>query len=151
MLRDLLAIRRDPLGYLERTVRRYGDLVAFPLPRTPVLLANEPDAVRRVLVENPRGYSKATVQYTALAAVTGAGLLTADGPQWRRRRKIAQPAFHHGSLDVVATQSVLAIENARLFEQGDSRCGSPYWVQERLRLMGREIHQAILLKPANCE
>jgi cytochrome P450 len=113
MLRDLLAIRRDPLGYLERTVRRYGDLVAFPLPRTPVLLVNEPDAVRRVLAENPRGYSKATVQYTALSAVTGVGLLTADGEQWRRRRRIAQPAFHHGSLDVVAHQSVLAAQQFR--------------------------------------
>ncbi|WP_426566172.1 cytochrome P450 [Angustibacter sp. McL0619] len=113
MVRDLLAIRRDPLGYLERTVQRFGDLVAFPLPRTPVLLVNEPDGVRRVLVENPRGYSKATVQYTALSAVTGVGLLTADGDTWRQRRRIAQPAFHHGSLDVVAAQSVLAGQRIR--------------------------------------
>ena len=28
MVRDLLAIRRDPLGYLERIVARFGDLVA---------------------------------------------------------------------------------------------------------------------------
>ena len=46
MLRDVAAIRRDPLRYLERTVDRYGDLVAFPLPRTPVLLVNTPDGAR---------------------------------------------------------------------------------------------------------
>ncbi len=108
MVRDVPAIRRDPLGYLERLVARYGDLVAFPMPRTPVLLVNDPDGARRVLVENARGYSKATVQYGALSAVTGSGLLTADGEDWRRRRRIAQPAFHHGSLDVVAAQSVAA-------------------------------------------
>ena len=106
MLRDLLAIRRDPLAYLERLVQRYGDLVAFPMPRTPVLLVNDPDGARRVLVENARGYSKATVQYGALSAVTGSGLLTADGEDWRQRRRIAQPAFHHAGLDVVAEQSV---------------------------------------------
>lgn len=108
MVRDLLAIRRDPLTYLEGVVERFGDLVAFPLPRAPVLLVNEPMGARRVLVENPRGYSKATVQYGALSAVTGAGLLTSDGDAWRQRRRTAQPAFHHGTLDGVATQTVAA-------------------------------------------
>jgi cytochrome P450 len=108
MLRDVRAIRRDPLTYLEQVTRRYGDLVAFPLPRTPVLLVNDPDGVRRVLVENTRAYSKATVQYGALSAVTGSGLLTADGDDWRHHRRIVQPAFHHAGLDNVATQSVRA-------------------------------------------
>ncbi|HYJ75257.1 MAG TPA: cytochrome P450 [Kineosporiaceae bacterium] len=102
MLRDMPAIRRDPLAYLERTVARYGDLVAFPLPRTPVLLVNTPDGARRVLQDNHRGYGKRTVQYAALGLVTGAGLLTADGELWRRHRRVAQPAFHHGRLDAVA-------------------------------------------------
>ena len=110
MVRDLLAIRRAPLTYLEGVVARYGDLVAFPLPRTPVLLVNDPDGARRLLVENPRAWSKATVQYGALSAVTGSGLLTADGAAWRRRRRTAQPAFHHGTLDGVATQAVAAAE-----------------------------------------
>jgi len=110
MVRDLLTIRRDPLGYLERVVARFGDLVAFPLPRSPVLLVNEPGGVRRVLVENARAYSKATIQYGALSLVTGGGLLTADGEAWRRSRRIAQPAFHHGTLDAVAEQAVAAAD-----------------------------------------
>lgn len=110
MVRDLLAIRRDPLAYLESVVARFGDLVAFPLPRTPVLLVNDPAGARRVLVENARAYSKATIQYGALSLVTGGGLLTADGEAWRRRRRIVQPAFHHGTLDVVAEQAVAAAE-----------------------------------------
>jgi cytochrome P450 len=108
MVRDLPAIRRDPLSYLSGVVRRYGDLVAFPLPRNPVLLVNTPDGARRLLVENPRAWSKATVQYGSLSAVTGSGLLTSDGEAWRRRRRTAQPAFHHGTLDGVATQAVAA-------------------------------------------
>jgi cytochrome P450 len=118
MIRDMAAIRRDPLGYLERTVARYGDLVAFPLPRTPVLLVNTPDGARRVLQDNHRGYGKRTVQYAALGLVTGAGLLTADGDLWRRHRRIAQPAFHHGRLDAVATAAATA--GARLRERWDA-------------------------------
>ena len=118
MLRDMAAILRDPLAYLERTVSRYGDLVAFPLPRTPVLLVNAPEGARRVLQDNHRGYGKRTVQYAALGLVTGAGLLTADGDLWRRHRRIAQPGFHHDRLDAVG--SAAATAGARLRERWDA-------------------------------
>jgi cytochrome P450 len=118
MLRDMAAIRRDPLAYLEHTVARYGDLVAFPLPRTPVLLVNTPEGARRVLQDNHRGYGKRTVQYAALGLVTGAGLLTADGDLWRRHRRIAQPGFHHDRLDAVGAAAATA--GVRLRERWDA-------------------------------
>ena len=118
MLRGVPAIRRDPLAYLERTVARYGDLVAFPLPRTPVLLVNTPEGARRVLQDNHRGYGKQTLQYSALGLVTGAGLLTADGELWRRHRRVAQPGFHHGRLDAVAATA--AVAGARLRARWDA-------------------------------
>jgi cytochrome P450 len=108
LVRAVPAIRRDPLAYLERVVAEHGDLAAFPMPRTPVLLVDDPAAVRHVLQDNHRGYDKRTIQYTALAAVTGAGLLTSDGEAWRTRRRIVQPAFHRGALDRVVQESVAA-------------------------------------------
>lgn len=108
MVRAVPAIRRDPLAWLERTVERYGDMVAFPMPRSAVLLVNDPDGARQVLVEHARDFGKATIQYGALSAVTGEGLLTADGDTWRHRRRIAQPAFHHGALHAVADQASAA-------------------------------------------
>ncbi len=108
MVRAVPEIRRDPLAFLARTVARYGDLVAFPMPRTPVLLANTPSAAHRVLVAGHRGYTKHTAQYSSLSLVTGQGLLTSDGDVWRRSRRLAQPAFHHSTLDVVARAAVTA-------------------------------------------
>lgn len=113
MVRAVPAIRRDPLAYLASVVDRWGDLVAFPMPRSPVLLVNTVAGARRVLVENHGAYTKQTVQYGALSLVTGVGLLTADGDEWRRRRRIDQPAFHHSSLDGVAAESVAAAERLR--------------------------------------
>lgn len=113
MIRAVPAIRRDPLAYLEHVVERHGDLVAFPMPRTPVLLINDPAAARHVLQDNHRGYGKQTVQYTALSAVTGTGLLTSDGEAWRARRRLVQPAFHRASLDQVAVESVAAAQRVR--------------------------------------
>lgn len=110
MIRGIPAMVRNPLGWLEQAVRRYGDLVALPMPRTPVLLVNTPAGARRVLQENHPNYTKQTVQYGALSLVTGAGLLTADGEPWRRHRRVMQPAFHHGELDQVAAATVTAAE-----------------------------------------
>ncbi|MFA7323960.1 MAG: cytochrome P450 [Candidatus Nanopelagicales bacterium] len=94
MLPAFAAIRRNPLGYLNDVWRTYGDVVQFPIPRPPSYLVSHPDAIRRVLVERPREYSKETIQYRALSLVTGNGLLTANDPPWKRHRLMLQPAFH---------------------------------------------------------
>lgn len=113
MVRVIPAIRRDPLDYLRQLVARYGDLVAFPMPRGAVLLVNDPAGARRVLQDNPRNYSKRTVQYAALTAVTGSGLLTSDGAAWRAHRRIVQPAFHHEAIERLAGHAVGAGERLR--------------------------------------
>jgi cytochrome P450 len=113
MIRGVPAMLRNPLGWLEQAVRTHGDLVALPMPRTPVLLVNTPSGARRVLQENHPNYTKQTVQYGALSLVTGAGLLTTDGDSWRRHRRIIQPAFHHGGLDQVAAATLTAAAGLR--------------------------------------
>jgi len=108
MVRAVPAIRADPLAYLARVQQRYGDHVAFPMPRTPVLLVGTPAGARDVLVTDAGSWGKSTPQYRALSAVTGSGLLTSDGGHWRERRRTVQPAFAHGALGAVASESVAA-------------------------------------------
>jgi cytochrome P450 len=105
MVRAVPSIRRDPIAFLARTTARYGDLVAFPMPGRAALLVNRPAAAWQILTAGERGWSKDTPQYTALAAITGRGLLTSDGPAWRERRRLAQPAYSHDSLEAVAQAS----------------------------------------------
>ena len=102
MLRSIRSIRRDPLRFLADMRAAYGDILQFPIPDPPTYLVSDPEAVRRVLVTNARAYGKRTLQYTTLSLVTGDGLLTADTEQWRPQRRLVQPAFHHGTLELVA-------------------------------------------------
>ena len=102
MVRSVGAIRRDPLAFLCRVRAEYGPVVQFPVPRPATYLVSDPEAVRRVLVTNARGYGKRTPQYSSLSLVTGEGLLTADTDEWRLQRPLLQPAFHRSSLDLVA-------------------------------------------------
>lgn len=109
MLAAIVPIRRNPLEFLADIQRRHGDLVQFPIPRPPTYLVSGPDDVRSLLVSGSRGQSKRTLQYDNLATVTGNGLLTADDPPWRERRRVMQPAFHHSELSGVVTHTSAAV------------------------------------------
>lgn len=94
LLPRLRELQQDPLEFLLELARRYGPFVRLPVPGLHVFSIAQPDAVKHVLQDNARNYSKRTLQFTNLALVTGQGLLTSDGEFWLRQRRMAQPAFH---------------------------------------------------------
>lgn len=98
LLPHLSQIRNDTPGFLLECSRRYGDLVGFKVGRTQVYFINHPDLIRRVLQDNHHNYSKDTIQYNTLATITGRGLLTSDGEEWLRHRRMEQPAFARSRL-----------------------------------------------------
>jgi cytochrome P450 len=118
MLGHFGAIRRNPLEYLHRTWREYGDVVQFPIPRPPSYLVNDPEGVRRVLVANARNYGKSTIQYRSLRLVTGEGLLVADTEPWRRQRPLVQPAFHHRTLERIVSH--VDVATSRMLERWEA-------------------------------
>ncbi|MFO1070647.1 MAG: cytochrome P450 [Geminicoccaceae bacterium] len=77
-------------------------IVARPfLGRTSFLL-NDPAAIRRVLVENPDGYSRTPAARRILHPMIGDGLFLAEGADWRRQRRLTAPAMAPRALDLVA-------------------------------------------------
>jgi cytochrome P450 len=59
----------------------------------PLVIANDPGLIRRVLVENARNYKMARVRQKILRPILRDGLLTAEGEVWRRSRKAMAPVF----------------------------------------------------------
>jgi cytochrome P450 len=106
------SIRADPLSFLVEMADRFGDLVAFPVPGAPALLVNDPADARHVLQTSARNWGKRTVQYAALARVTGPGLLASAEPSWIEHRRLAAPAFHHQRLEAVGEQVRAAADTA---------------------------------------
>ena len=99
LLGSLPAIQHNPLTYLGDSARQFGDLVHFQAGQVSAYFINHPDGARRVLQENNANYSKQTLQYNALATITGRGLLTNEGPSWLRNRRLIQPSFSRGRLE----------------------------------------------------
>ncbi|HYW04516.1 MAG TPA: cytochrome P450 [Gammaproteobacteria bacterium] len=89
--------RRDPLGFLEDLVARYGDLCGFRLYNVPCCVVNDPALIRELLVSrNTRLRKPWDVRQLRLAL--GDGLLTSEGERWERHRRMIQPAFAHARI-----------------------------------------------------
>ena len=93
LLRQVPRILTSPVEYLQDATREYGDLVHFQAGSVNAFLINHPDAVQTVLRDHHQLYNKDTIQYNALAKVTGRGLLTNSGASWLKQRRLIQPAF----------------------------------------------------------
>ena len=58
-----------------------------------VVLINDPDAIRRVLLDNAANYRKDAFQRRVCSAGLADGLLSAEGEQWRVQRRTLAPMF----------------------------------------------------------
>ena len=84
---------RDPLDVHVRLAARYGDAVRMAIgPSRSSFLFSRPEHAEHVFAVNQDNYVKATT-YRPLRALIGDGLLTSEGEDWRRRRRLIQPVF----------------------------------------------------------
>jgi cytochrome P450 len=94
---NLYAFRSNPLGFLSKAAREYGDLVYFRVANQHMYLVNHPDYVREILVNNQANFVKSRALQRA-KVLLGEGLLTSEGQQHLRQRRLVQPAFHRERL-----------------------------------------------------
>ena len=80
---NLYAFRSNPLGFLIKAAREYGDLVYFKVARQHMYLVNHPDYVREVLVNNQSNFIKSRALQRAKDAA-GRGIA--------HQRRAASPA-----------------------------------------------------------
>jgi len=106
-LGNVLEAWKDPIALFLTSRARFGDVVRFKFGPYDYYQVNDPEVVKHVLVDNPKGYTKSR-NYLGLKVVLGEGLLTSEGDHWRRQRKLAQPAFHRDRLAGFASKMALA-------------------------------------------
>jgi cytochrome P450 len=129
---NLFALRRDPIRFLTGLVNRYGDLVYFKLGPQPVVLVNNPDYIRDILVTNNKNFMKGEGLQRA-KRLLGEGLLTSEGEFHLRQRRLAQPAFHRQRVAAYATTMVAYAAHA---------CDQ--WLPGEARDIGREMMRLTL-------
>src|SRR5215831_13964222 len=138
----LISFRRDPLGFLMRLARDYGDVVHFKLSNQSVYLINHPDYIRDILVTNNRIFHKSRGLEMAKRFL-GEGLLTSEDDFHRRQRQLAQPAFHRDR--IAAYGSVMADYAARACERwtdGDTLDLQQEMMRLTLAIVGKTLFDA---------
>jgi cytochrome P450 family 135 len=98
---NALAYTRDPLRYFPRMRERYGDIftVSFPDFRDVVYLA-APELVRELFTGDPDQLHAGAANATLLEPAVGPrSVLTLDGAEHMRQRKLLLPPFHGKAVD----------------------------------------------------
>jgi cytochrome P450 len=114
---QLYQFRRDPLTFLTRLAREYGDVACFKAGPQSIYVINHPDHVRDVLVTHNARFKKGRALQRA-KRLLGEGLLTSEGDFWRRQRRLAQPAFHRERIASYARVMVEYAERTSLSWRG---------------------------------
>src|SRR5499433_2006416 len=98
---------RDSLGFIARAHRDYGDIVWMRFLYVPALFLYHPDEVEYVLATNARNFRKAmSLRSNFFQRLVGNGLLTSEGEEWKRQRRLSSPAFHRHRIAAYADTMV---------------------------------------------
>ncbi|MEU8891897.1 cytochrome P450 [Streptomyces sp. NPDC048442] len=129
---DMAAMRADPLAFVTRMNREYGDLTSHVGDGERIYLLHRPDLAKHVLKDNFAHYTKANTPDDAmLRPLLGNGLLTSDGAEWARQRRLCAPAFRRTA--VTAFDGIITEETHALLDRWRSaEPGSPLPVDHHL-------------------
>ncbi|HEY0796358.1 MAG TPA: cytochrome P450 [Acidisarcina sp.] len=102
----------SPIALFEHLQKTYGNMAAYRFMGTNLILVNEPDYIREILVTQAASFTKErTVKRMKLTL--GEGLITSEEPFHMRQRRIVAPAFHRQRIAAYAGQIVASAATAR--------------------------------------
>ena len=108
-----LRILKDPVEYLGNLTKSYGPVVSANILGEKYLVLQHPEYIKHVLLDNHKAYNK-PCSAKILRLFLGEGLLTSNGEQWHKTRRLMQPAFHKQRLtrilDIVNEETSAFIE-----------------------------------------
>src|SRR5437763_4112033 len=112
----------DTLGFIERC-RDYGDVVRMRFLYLTVYFIYDPDHIEYILSTNARNFIKSrSLRSNFFQRLVGNGLLTSEGEEWKRQRRLSQPAFHR---DRIATYANSMVEYTQrlisAWQEGETR------------------------------
>ncbi|MEO8886829.1 MAG: cytochrome P450 [Mucilaginibacter sp.] len=89
----------DPLGAVTLNMKRFSNTYSTFIPgKGRVIVTQDGDFANYILRENHTNYKKAQLGSAIAVRQLGDSLLFANGEDWRRQRRLIQPAFHHAGI-----------------------------------------------------
>jgi len=131
---------RDSLGFIERAQRDYGDTVWMRFLYVPALFLYHPNEIEYVLAMNAKNFRKSmSLRSNFFQRLVGNGLLTSEGEEWKRQRRLTSPAFHRQR--IAAYADTMVDYTKRL---------TGNWREDEMRDMHREMMRLTLEIVVRC-
>jgi cytochrome P450 len=135
-------MRRDPLAFLTKTARDYGDVARFRMGPVELYLVNRPEWIRDLFVTHASVFHKGRGLERA-KRLLGEGLLTSEDPVHLRQRRMMQPAFHRERIAGYGAVMVeLAEQVARDWKAEETRDVALEMARLTLAIVGRTLFDA---------
>ncbi len=131
--------RPDPLAVFTGWAREFGDIFYYRAGWIHVYFLNSPELIESVLVTNQQNFRKDRVIQNSRWFL-GQGLLTSEGSEWLRQRRLCQPAFHRERLALYARIiNGCAEEMLDSWKDGENRDVHQEMMQLTLRVVAKVL------------
>ena len=138
----LLQFQRDRIAYLRQAASECGDVVRLPISRAPIFLINHPDLIKDVLVTHQKQFKKGRGLERA-KKLLGEGLLTSEGKEHLRQRRLIQPAFHRQRMVAYGEAMTQYAKQMRdRWQDGQTRDIAEEMMTLTLAIVGRTLFDA---------
>lgn len=98
---------RNPIPYHHKWFETYGDTLRFRfINGTEVYLTRDPEFALHILKKNHKNYYKSDVTSENLGHYIGKGLLTLNGGEWKKDRRLLQPGFYKERIQKVFNEAI---------------------------------------------
>ncbi len=115
-LKNAARLVKNPIPVVQEMMKKMGPTYFFHIGgRTMGMITQDLDIIQHILQKNHNNYYKSPLQSKELAAYVGKGLLTNNGPDWLRQRRMIQPLFSKQKVNSIA--EIMESEFARVFGQ----------------------------------
>lgn len=104
LLELLTTLKRNPLECFQEPIAKVR------LPFVDAFLVHDPQAIKRVLMNNSKNYPKDTIQRRILSSGLADGLLSVEGERWEVQRRALAPLFARRTINTF-TEAMLTAAN----------------------------------------
>ena len=137
-LKSLLAARKNLLSIWPEFAFK-KDFMHFKVLKQHIFIANSPETIRHVFIENGMNYlDKTTQQVKALEPLLGNGLFVSTGETWKKHRKLLTPSFDNKHVKMYSNVMISAIQDTqKKWDKLES--GTKILMQPEMAQLGADI------------
>lgn len=102
--------KKDPLSYLKKQWKNYGDIFEFKVAGHKMVFVNRPEYIQHILLKNHKNYDKKNIMYREMQILFGQATSVVDGDRWKKGHQMIQPTFSFKKVEEMSVKIMDSIQ-----------------------------------------